>query len=543
MINNNTQKKTNVSVGTKKETEIYLKKSELPKDVSSFRNDVGYISQSSLDSWLKEHNYIPENEINILIGEAYPIIVRDHSDGIIDGDISDIKGEIVAIKDRLRDVESEYTSIIEREGQYAKSDDIPSLTGYATEEWVEGQGYLKEHQPLDSYAEKTWVESQGYITSTVLSGYATKSSLNVYAKKSEIPSVDGLATESWVEGQGYITSTDISGKADKSELTGYVKTNTLNKYLKKTDMPDRNDIALKSDIPSVDGLAAESWVESQGYITSAVLSGYATKEWVKNQGYGTGSQQSLDEYAKKTDIPDITNLATKDEIPSLNGYATKNWVFNKQYITKDDIPSLTGYATKEWVEGQGYLKNADLSEYVKSSTLTNYAKKSDLNAYVKENDMDTIIEGYNFLTSSDLSDYAKQTDIPDLSGYVKSSTLTNYAKASNVYSKSQADSKFISKDSIEDIYATKTDVDSKYLSKKDARNTYLQIEDYRGIGDASVISDEFKEYSNAEFEEILSNTNLRNGFYIVNGNDVVIIKNNTITRFVDNGQHILWQEF
>ena len=354
MINNNTQKKTNVSVGTKKETEIYLKKSELPKDVSSFRNDAGYISQSSLDSWLKEHNYIPENKINILIGEAYPVIVRDHSDGIIDGDISDIKGEIVAIKDRLKSVESEYTSIIEREGQYAKSDDIPSLTGYATEEWVETQGYLKEHQPLDTYAEKTWVEDKGYIT---------ESSLSVYAKKSD---------------------------------------------------------------------------------------------------------------------------------------------------------------------------------------LNSYAKKSDLNSYVKENDVDTIIEGYNFLTSSDLSDYAKQTDIPDLSGYVKSSTLTNYAKLTNVYSKSQADSKFISKDSIEDIYATKTDVDSEYLSKKDARNTYLQIEDYRGIGDASVINDKFSGLSKNEFKEMLDlpNTNLRNGFYIIDGNDVVIIKDNDLFPIINDGGHtISWKEF
>ena len=38
------------------------------------------------------------------------------------------------------------------------------------------------------------------------------------ANKSEIPSLDGYATESWVEGKGYLTEhQDISGKLDKTE--------------------------------------------------------------------------------------------------------------------------------------------------------------------------------------------------------------------------------------------------------------------------------------------------------------------------------------
>ena len=36
--------------------------------------------------------------------------------------------------------------------------------------------------------------------------------------KSEIPSLDGYATEQWVEGKGYLTEhQDISGKLDKTE--------------------------------------------------------------------------------------------------------------------------------------------------------------------------------------------------------------------------------------------------------------------------------------------------------------------------------------
>ena len=57
MINKNTQQKPNdVSTITVSESDSYLRRSELPKDVSSFRNDVGYISQSALNTWLKNHH-------------------------------------------------------------------------------------------------------------------------------------------------------------------------------------------------------------------------------------------------------------------------------------------------------------------------------------------------------------------------------------------------------------------------------------------------------------------------------------------------------
>ena len=63
--------------------------------------------------------------------------------------------------------------------------------------------------------------------------------------------------------------------------------------------------------------ATQSYVTSQGYITSAALTGYATQTWVGQQGFLTAS--------------------------SLNGYATENWVTQR------------GYATQTWVGQQGFL--------------------------------------------------------------------------------------------------------------------------------------------------------------------------------------------
>lgn len=84
----------------------------------------------------------------------------------------------------------------------ANKSEIPSLDGYATEQWVGEQGYLTEHQDISGKLDKTEAAET----------YQPKGN---YATKDEIPSLNGYATEQWVEGKGYLTEhQDISGKQD-----------------------------------------------------------------------------------------------------------------------------------------------------------------------------------------------------------------------------------------------------------------------------------------------------------------------------------------
>ena len=199
-------------------------------------------------------------------------------------------------------------------------DEIPSLEGYATEEWVTQQGYLTEHQDLSTYA-----------------------------KKADIPSLEGYATEQWVNSKNYLTShqsledyakkTDLSTKANKEhthllkDITDYVAPN-LSIYAKKTDIPS--------------------------------LNGYATEQWVTNQGYLT-NHQSLEDYAKKTDLSTKADKEHTHLLKDITDYVAPNLSI---YAKKTDIPSLNGYATEQWVTNQGYL--------TEHQSLTDYAKKSEL---------------------------------------------------------------------------------------------------------------------------------------------------------------------
>ena len=183
--------------------------------------------------------------------------------------------------DRQYVTEKELNDTLE---DYVLKTEVPSLDGYATQSWVQSQGYVTAETLPEGIATQEWVTNQGYITS--------------------IP--DTFATKTWVSEQGYLT--------EHQDLSSY---------------------ALKSEIPSLDGYATQSWVTSQGYLTSHQdLTGYATEQWVNDQGYLTEHQ-------------------------SLDGYATQTWVSSQQFATQSWVSSnflsttaLSGYATQSWATSQ-----------------------------------------------------------------------------------------------------------------------------------------------------------------------------------------------
>lgn len=81
---------------------------------------------------------------------------------------------------------------------------IPNLEGYVTEQWVEGKGYLTEHQSLENYAFRSEIPTK---TSDLTndSGFLTEhQSLTAYALKSEIPTVP-TNVSAFTNDSGYLT--------------------------------------------------------------------------------------------------------------------------------------------------------------------------------------------------------------------------------------------------------------------------------------------------------------------------------------------------
>lgn len=78
---------------------------------------------------------------------------------------------------------------------------IPSLAGYATEQWVEAKGYLTEHQSLANYALKSEIPTK---TSDLTndSGYLTEhQSLAAYSTTTEVQSMIDTAIAGITDGE------------------------------------------------------------------------------------------------------------------------------------------------------------------------------------------------------------------------------------------------------------------------------------------------------------------------------------------------------
>ena len=290
------------------------------------------------------------------------------------------------------------------------------LEGYATEDWVNGQGFIKEHQDLsdyatkdyvddeldelrgefpslDGYATKNWVNAQGFLKDCDITDYATKNYVNSQGFLKNVD-LDGYATEDYVTRQGYLTQTDLTGYATEDYVT-------RQGYLTHED---------------IDGLASEYWVRQQNFLTGSALNGYATQSWVGQQDFLT--ENDLCDYATEQWVKQQDYLTQDD----LCGYATeiwvKNWVTAQEYLRQCD---LEGYATENWVERQGYLTEYDMSEYAKISWV--------------EDEIDSKLDGYateqwvlnkhyateswvtnNFVDNTTIQNYITETDL-DLRGY------------------------------------------------------------------------------------------------------------------------------
>ena len=315
--------------------------------------------------------------------------------------ISNAEGEIDALQGKMADVESKahihlnmdllneisedkvnsWDAAEQNAKDYADAEiakiSIPSVEGLASEEWVNQQGFLKEHQSLAGYATEQWVEGKGYLTE--------HQSLAEYAKKSELPSVAGLASEEWVNQQGFLKEhQSLAEYAKKSELP--TKTSELvNDSNFLTEHQSLAEYAKKSELPSVEGLASEAWVGQQGFLKAVPaeyvnetelaneLASYATQSWVEGKGYLT-QHQSLADYALKSELPSVEGLASEQWV-NQQGFLKEHQSL-ADYALKSELPSVEGLASEQWVNQQGFLKE--------HQSLEDYALKADLNAEIEQ---------------------------------------------------------------------------------------------------------------------------------------------------------------
>ena len=214
----------------------------------------------------------------------------------------------LAAKRYLTAVPSEYVTETELEERLKDVEGDVDLTGYATEAWVEGQGYLNAAEvdkkiqdaaidgvDLTDYYTKQQIDNKGYLTS-VPSEYVTEAELEDKGYLTSIPSQ-------------YVTETELENRLDELNLN-----------------VDPTDYYTKQQI------------DNKGFVTNAAL---------VNKDYATRTE--LNEAVSNIDLSDYyTKTESDTKYQPKGNYLTS---IPSEYVTETEL-SGKNYATKTEVEGK-----------------------------------------------------------------------------------------------------------------------------------------------------------------------------------------------
>ena len=210
--------------------------------------------------------------------------------------------------------------------------------GVATEDFVIQQisGLINE-ETLNNALEEKANKSDLETTNSNLTGLSSSISIleDIKANKTEIPSLEGYATETYVKNE--IANAQLSGGDTEIDLSGYAT---------------KDELSLKADKTTVDTISGDV---------------STLKTNVENK-------------ADKSEIPDISNLASKDEIPTV---PTNISAFNNDAGYLKNIPDE--YVTEDELSSKGYLTEVP-AEYITETELNNksYATITDVENAVKD---------------------------------------------------------------------------------------------------------------------------------------------------------------
>ena len=227
---------------------------------------------------------------------------------------------------------------------------------------------------------------------------------NNYAKKGDIPSLSGYATEQWVLGKGYATTSDLDTRIDAlvngapqaydtlKEIADVLANNinsiddiltALGTKVSKDDFNTaianvntaidslNTELGLKLDAVTFNELFEKVQLEDGTWAIKAKL-GLFSDGFISAKGSNVGGTSSeggaVTLYQLNDVLADGTQVSgAKDGAVFVYDATIGKW---KGVAQSEIVPNLTGYATESWVLSQGFLtQHQDLSDYAKLSDI------------------------------------------------------------------------------------------------------------------------------------------------------------------------------
>ena len=511
------------------------------------KNDIqDFITESRVDEKLAAYETIEHAESTFVKkGEVGNYITEEQLDNKLVDYATKIELQEYVTDEQLEN----YLTKTEADDTYAKKGEIPSdvltkteaASTYATKGEIPNvTDFITETKADEKYAAKETLAN--LTTNNEFNTYKEEVERN-YAKKSEIPVLTDYPTKSYVY-TNFLAKNDfdetIQNYAEKSELGNYVTTETAEAtYAKKGEIPSdvltkteaASTYATKEEIPDVSDLATKQELASglNGKVSiitfDNVVDTLATKENVEAT------------YAKKEEIPDVSNLVTDTELSETL----------EEYATKTEIPEGVIVDATVSADGQNPVKSQGIYNFVVDQiadlvTTEMLATKQDKLTFdqsptagssnvVTSNGVYSAIQTatQDVVKTSELANYATKTDISgmatktELASYATKIELEDYATNANL-------ANYATKSEISGL-ATKIEL-STYATKSELANK----QDTLVFDDAPTANSQNPVRSSGIYNAI--NTATTDMLTRTEANDLFLNKTET-TQFIQRKEHIL----
>ena len=237
-----------------------------------------------------------------------------------------------------------------------------------------------------------------------------------------------------------------------------------------TEAQANEKYALKSDIPNITNLATTTELEKRALkteIPSTETIVNKAVEKVEKKGYLT-QHQSLAGYVTETQL-EGKNYLTQHQ--SLNGYVTETQLTEKGYLTKhQDISNLATKKAVEAVENKvTQLENRPVTSSYDDTEIKRKLKE------LEDRPTTANIDTSNFVTTTQLEDKHYLTEHQPLTDYVTKNELRN----KNYLTEHQDISKLATKEQLDELRNSQPTVDtSNLVTKEELRKAFLDEEEH-----------------------------------------------------------------